>query len=107
MLGDLNMLHLLIVDDEPLAVRGVKAAIQWDMLGIETIYTAYNAAQAKEVYTNHRIDIMLCDIEMPEDSGLDLLVWVREHYPATETIFLTCHADFAFAKQAIQLGSFD
>lgn len=50
---------------------------------------------------------MFCDIEMPQGSGLDLLAWVREYYPSTESVFLTCHADFHFAKQAIQLGSFD
>ncbi|MFD0693387.1 response regulator [Paenibacillus sp. GCM10027628] len=101
------MFSLLIVDDEPLAIRGIQSAIDWKRLGIDPIHTANNAAQAKEVYGNHRIDMMLCDIEMPQDSGLDLLGWVKVHSPDTETVFLTCHADFAFAKQAIQLGSFD
>lgn len=101
------MLNLLIVDDEPLAVRGVKSAVPWEKIGISSVYTAYHAAQAKEIFAEHPIDIMLCDIEMPEDSGLDLLSWVRASYPKVETVFLTCHADFAFAKQAIQLGSLD
>jgi two-component system response regulator YesN len=101
------MLHILIVDDEPIAVRGVKAAIDGDKLGISDVYTAYNAVQAKEIFNNHRIDIMICDIEMPQESGLDLLAWVKQNYPAAANIFLTCHADFSFAKQAIQLGSLD
>lgn len=101
------MLHLIIVDDEPLAVKGVKTAVNWEKLGVSAIFTAYSAAQAKEIFATNRIDLMLCDIEMPQDSGLDLLSWVKEHYPRTESIFLTCHADFAFAKQAIQLGSLD
>jgi hypothetical protein len=41
---------LLIVDDEPLAIRGVQLAVAWDWLGIDNIYTANNAAQAEEVY---------------------------------------------------------
>ncbi|MGV2788284.1 response regulator, partial [Clostridium perfringens] len=35
------------------------------------------------------------------------LEWVRGYNPDIVAIFLTCHADFHYAKQAIQLGSFD
>lgn len=100
-------MKLLIVDDEPLAVRSVKNAIDWSRLGIEHIYEAYHAAGAKEIFATQQIDIMLCDIEMPKESGLQLLVWVREHYPQTASIFLTCHADFQYAQEAIKLGSLD
>jgi len=102
------MTRLLLVDDEVLAVEGMKAAVDWDKMGISEVFTAYDIRQAKEIFeANSPIDLMLCDIEMPLGSGLDLLAWVREHYPDTESIFLTCHADFHYAKQALQLGSFD
>ncbi|WP_123039612.1 response regulator transcription factor [Cohnella candidum] len=101
------MTQLLIVDDEPLAVRSVLNAVDWDSLGVSRVFTAYGANQAKEIFAGEAIDVMLCDIEMPQESGLNLLAWVREHHPATESIFLTCHADFSFAQQAIQLGSLD
>lgn len=101
------MAALLLVDDEIFAVEGIKAAVDWTKLGVAEVHTAYDIHQAKEIYEKTPIDIMLCDIEMPQGSGLELLAWVREHYPRTESVFLTCHADFHFAKQAIQLGSFD
>ncbi|TCM97777.1 two-component system response regulator YesN [Paenibacillus sp. BK033] len=102
------MARLLIVDDEIHSVEGIKAAARWDKLGISKVLTAYDIRQAKERFeADSPIDIMLCDIEMPLGSGLELLAWVRENYPDTESIFLTCHADFQYAKQAIQLGSFD
>lgn len=101
------MYSLLIVDDEVHAVKGIEAAIDWETLQITSRYTAHNIRQAKEIYDNHPIDIMLCDIEMPQGSGLELLTWVREHHPKTESVFLTCHADFEYAKQAMQLGSLD
>lgn len=100
-------MQLLIVDDEILLVESLKSDIQWDILGISAVFTAYNIRQAKEIYEMEHIDIMLCDIEMPQGSGLELLSWVKENYPKTESIFLTCHADFKFAQKAIQLGSFD
>lgn len=101
------MYQLLIVDDEALAIRGIELGVRWDKIGISTVYKANNIRQAKEVYKNHTVDIMLCDIEMPQGNGLDLLKWVREYYPRTESIILTCHADFSYARKALQLGSLD
>jgi two-component system response regulator YesN len=101
------MVQLLIVDDEIHAVEGVRAGVEWEKLGIAAVYSAYTVRQAKEWFEREHIDIMLCDIEMPQATGLELTEWVRKNYPKTETIFLTCHADFKYAKQAIKLGSFD
>ncbi|KRF10242.1 hypothetical protein ASG89_01535 [Paenibacillus sp. Soil766] len=101
------MLQLLVVDDEIHAVRGIKAGVQWDLLGFSMVHEAFNIRQAKEIFETQKIDILLCDIEMPEGDGFQLLTWVKEHSPDTESLFLTCHADFEFAQKAIQLGSLD
>lgn len=99
--------QLLLVDDELHAIEGVKSDLNTEKLEISSLFTAYNMKQAKAVIEREHIDIMLCDIEMPQGSGLELLEWVREHYPHVITIFLTSHADFKYAKEAIQLGSLD
>lgn len=99
--------NLLLVDDEVHAVEGVKADLDLKRLGIDRLFVAYNAKQAKEFFDRERIDIMLCDIEMPQGSGLDLLSWLRERKLSTEAIFLTSHADFKYAKEAMRLGSLD
>lgn len=99
--------HLLLVDDEIHAIEGVKADLDLQKLGISKLLTANNIRQAKEWFESDKIDIMLCDIEMPQGSGLELLAWVREQSPNTATIFLTSHADFKYAKEALALGSLD
>lgn len=99
--------QMLLVDDEVHAIEGVKADLDLNRLGIAGLHTAYNIRQAKEVFERESIDIMLCDIEMPQGSGLELLGWVREHHSHTATIFLTSHADFKYAKEALKLGSLD
>lgn len=101
------MYSVLLVDDEFHAIRGLEAGVQWDRLRIEDVFTASSLKQAQEIYRMRSVDVMVCDIEMPQGSGLQLLEWVRENSPRTETVFLTCHSDFAYAKQAIHLGSFD
>ena len=50
---------------------------------------------------------MLCDIEMPMESGLDLLDWLRQRGMTTRCIFLTAHAEFRYAQEALRLGGFD
>jgi two-component system response regulator YesN len=99
--------NLLLVDDEVHAIEGVKSDLDLNKLGISRLFTAYNAKQAKEIFDKEKIDIMLCDIEMPQGSGLELLHWVRERQMNTVTIFLTSYADFKYAKEALQLGSLD
>jgi two-component system, response regulator YesN len=101
------MLNLLIVDDEKLTVEEIKLKVDWIKLGISNVFTAYSMRQAIEVFEGEKINVMLCDIEMPRGSGLELLSWVNEHSPKTEAIFLTCHADFTYAKEAVRLGSLD
>jgi len=101
------MYNLLVVDDEEIAIRGIVQGIDWSTLPFANIYTAYDAAEAREFYRTHTIHVMISDIDMPSENGIELLDWVNEHSPQTETIFLTGHADFRFAQQAIQLASFD
>jgi len=99
--------QMILVDDEVHAIEGVKSDLNLGKLGISRLFTANNMKQAKEIFDSEDIDIMLCDIEMPQGTGLELLSWVREHYPDTVAIFLTSHADFKYAKEALKLGSLD
>lgn len=100
-------MNVLIVDDQANVVSSLKSGINWDMLGVKNIYTALNALEAREIIARYPIDILLSDIEMPVENGLSLLRWCRNNNYLFECIFLTSHADFFYAKEAIQLGSFD
>ncbi|MFC5405692.1 response regulator transcription factor [Cohnella soli] len=100
-------MNVLIVDDELYAVMGLKDAIDWNGLGVTEVFEAFNMRDAVKVFEQHRIHVMICDIEMPKGTGIELLEWANEHSPYTETIFLTAHGDFRFMQRAIQLSSFD
>lgn len=101
------MVQVLLVDDEVHAVRGLQAGVNWDKLEVGAVLTAHSMKQAQDIFASHQVDIMISDIEMPQGTGMELAGWVRENYPRTETIFLTCHSDFSYAKRAIQLDSFE
>lgn len=100
-------MRLLIVDDEIYAIQGILDGVDWPLLQLEEVLTANSYAQAVNIFVKERVDILLCDIEMPYGSGIDLVEWVKENYPGTECIFLTCHDEFDFARQAIKLQCLD
>jgi two-component system response regulator YesN len=102
----MNIYEMLIVDDERFAVEGIWNSNDWEKLGIDIVHVAYNADEARKILTEKRIDILICDIEMPDENGLSLVHWVKEHSEHTESVFLTCHSEFEYAKQAIHLGIF-
>ncbi|MGF7036555.1 two-component system response regulator YesN [Paenibacillus mucilaginosus] len=101
------MYNLLVVDDEQYAVAGIIRTIRAADLEIGGIFRAYGVQEAKEVLQETGIDLIICDIEMPGDNGLELLRWVNRSSPHTQTIFLTGHAEFSYAQAALQLGCAD
>lgn len=63
-------MNVLIIDDQVNVVHGMVRGINWQKLHIDRVLTANNADQAKAIITKEKVDIMLCDIEMPGDDGL-------------------------------------
>jgi len=99
--------NLLIVDDEEIAIKGIVHGIDWTDMPLQHIFEAIDVEEAKIIFQNNPIHLLLSDIDMPNDNGIALLQWVREFSPQTETIFLSGHADFKYAQEALKLDSFD
>lgn len=100
-------MNILIIDDQIPVVKGLVNGISWTDIAIKDVFEAYNASDAKEIIKHNRIQIILCDIEMPGESGLSLFHWIKDNNYDIECMFLTAHADFAFAQEAIALGGAD
>lgn len=101
----MKKLKILLIDDEILTLNDLKRSVDWEKFGIQEIYTAMNIEKAKEILLKEKIDVLLCDIEMPQGSGLELLLWIREKNYDVEAIILTYHPNFEYMKEAIQLES--
>lgn len=101
------MYSLLVVDDEKYAVWGVSRGIDWKELEIDRVFEAFNTDEAIEILAKNEIHVVISDIEMPRRSGLELLKWIRQNSPETMVIFLTAHAEFNYAREALELGSFN
>ena len=97
-------MNILIVDDEVIVVNLLKKHIDWQGLGIHEVFTAYTAMDARRLVSGNQIDIIICDIEMPQENGLMLLAWIRENFPDIVKIILTGYPDFKYAQDAINIG---
>ncbi|WP_309122230.1 response regulator [Paenibacillus sp.] len=100
-------MNVLVVDDQYDVVQGVLTGVDWQKLDITDVFHAYSADEARRLLREKEIHILLCDIEMPRENGLELYKRVKEDYPGLQCIFLSAHSEFEYAKEAIQLGSFD
>ena len=100
-------MKLLIVDDQSTIAKSLKDNLEGKVDGIDEIYTANSVREAKLIMMSCPINILLTDIEMPEENGLSLFRWTMEKYPGMVGVFLTSHAEFSYAREAIRLGGFD
>ncbi len=101
------MFQLLIVDDEAMVVDGIADTLPWEEVHIGQVHKAYSARQALEVLERHAIDIVITDIRMPDMDGLQLVERIRAAWRRTRCLLLTGHAEFEYARQAVQAHAED
>ena len=96
------MRKLLLVDDEPLVLVGLQGMLPWEEYGIEICATARNGLQAMQLIEQKRPDIVIADIMMPVQSGLELLHACREKFGRVPLfIILTSVEKYQFAREAL------
>lgn len=96
-------MNLLMINDAELELHSMATEIPWQRYGIDAVFTANSADRARQILLRETVDLVLCDIEMPGEDGLSLIRWIREKAYDIDCILLTCHEDFAYAKEAISL----
>lgn len=101
------MMNALILDDDILDLEGMKLLVDWEQLGIQQIFCATSTAQARRIAQTETVDIALCDIELPEESGLDFVQWMADQKVGAVVIFVTSHAKFDYASRALKLQARD
>ncbi|KAA0550194.1 response regulator [Bacillus sp. BGMRC 2118] len=95
---------ILVVDDEPITLRGIKKTLESWSEGEYEILTATNAVSAFEMMKTKKIHLLITDICMPEINGLELVKQVKEINPFPVVIIVSAHSDFAYAQEAIEIG---
>ena len=92
------MYNLLIVDDEPLILESLYQMISKKRDRQFMVFKAGSALESLKIFREHRIDLLMTDICLPETNGLKLRDKIQENWPECFTIFLTGQEEFEYAK---------
>ncbi len=104
----MSKVSALIVDDDSFIRDLMKKSLRGLFPGIQ-LEEAVNGRKAQQILSTQRFDLVLCDWEMPEMSGLELLTWFRQQaeFKAVPFIMVTSRGDKENVVQAIQAGVTD
>ena len=104
MSGPEAVLRIAIVDDHPMYRMGLAVAIA-EMAGIEVAGEAQSAAEVADLVASTRPDIVLLDVRLSDESGLEVNRWLATHHPAVKVIMLTMSEDHDHALTALRDGA--
>ncbi|HWZ92742.1 MAG TPA: sigma-54 dependent transcriptional regulator, partial [Polyangiaceae bacterium] len=96
--------RILIVDDEPSARQGLSKLLKQEGYDVEL---AADGLAALELVLEKAPTLVITDLKMPNMSGVELIVKLREHNPNLPTIVTTAFGDVSSAVQAMRAGAGD
>ncbi len=99
------MKRVLIVDDEEDLTWSIEQHLKKDSRHYE-LHSVNSGQAALDLLSQVPIDLVVSDIRMPEISGLDLLIDIREKYPSTKVIIMTAYGSSEIQNEASERGCF-
>ena len=97
------MLKVLVVDDEPKVRRGLERLIKAFPEKYEFAGSCSGAQEVKSVLTKTIPDVILTDIVMPEQDGLELIGYLKHRYQNLDFIILSGYGEFEYARKAVPI----
>jgi two-component system response regulator AtoC len=94
---------ILIVDDEKNTREGLRHALDEDY----EVYVAADAAGARAVMETDQIDLLLTDLRLGADNGMELLSWALRQQHAPVCIMMTAYGGIESAVEAMKAGAYD
>jgi PAS domain S-box-containing protein len=97
---------ILIVDDELGMCESLRKLLKLNGKGYE-VYTAGSGAKARSILQDHKFDVALLDMVMPDTDGHQLMDLINQKNPETDIIIITGNASLDFAIGALKRGAYD
>lgn len=105
------MLTVMIVDDDPLLCTAMRRKIEMidkeNQLGVQETLIAHSAQEAWGILQEKSVDILISDIRMPYQTGLELADKVHEAFPEIQLVILSGYDDYEYMRSALHSGVVD
>lgn len=100
-------IRVLLADDEPVIIRGLKKLLSWEALGLTIVGEANDGNELRDLMTTSQPDLIISDISMPGCTGIDIIREIHDSKRQIKVIFISAYQEFSYAKQALQYGAMD
>lgn len=100
------MYRVLLADDEPWIIEGLKASIDWESEGFVIDRTAENGPAADQLLQEDPPDLALIDIRMPGLNGLEVIRKNKKRCPNTFFVIISGYSEFEYARAGIEMNVF-
>lgn len=97
------MIRVMIVDDHAVLRDGIALVFQLEK-DMEVVAQAGTAEEVRRKVPIVQPDILLMDIHLQEESGIELTRFIRDEYPDMKVLMLTIEDEEMYLKQALQAG---
>jgi DNA-binding NtrC family response regulator len=96
--------NILLIDDEEKLRALLSRIIRLEGF---TIFEAASLKAGMKMLEKESIDVLLCDVKLPDGTGVDFVTAARQKFPLTEIILLTAYGNIPDGVQAMKNGAFD
>jgi DNA-binding NarL/FixJ family response regulator len=100
-----SRIRILSVDDHPLMHEGIAALIN-NQPDMSLVAEASNGSEALSKFEEHRPDITLMDLRLPDMSGIDAMAAILKKSPMARVLILTMSAGDVEIKRALKAGAY-
>ena len=101
------MYRVLIIDDEPVTHEYISSLVPWEKEGLKLCPPAYNGQDARRLMSEAPADIVLLDMFMPGENGVNLSRYIRDKYPGTVILAISSHDDYDYVRELLKNGAYD
>lgn len=103
-MSETERIRVLSVDDHPLVREGIAAMIN-DQPDMQMVAQGASGKEGIARFREHRPDVVLMDVRLPDMSGIDAMITIRSEFPGARVIIVTSSEGDAEMRRALEGGA--